>query len=167
MKRLILSAIAMAALASSAHKDAYILAYEDGITFNAGTDIEHFKQLRQRYTGKYLWVRREGHEYVVRDENTLLRARALFSGQSALAPEQVAVAREETALDRGQDRLENAPDTAENRRRRGEIRAKLKDVERREEALDRREDELETAAERELWQVVDTAIRVGVAKLIR
>src|SRR5437870_1537368 len=144
-----------------------MLAYEEGVTFSAGTDMEHFKQLRQRYTGKYLWVRREGHEYVVRDENTLLRARALFSGQSALAPEQVAVAREEAALGREQDRLENTPDTAENRRRRGEIRAKLKDVARREEALDRRQEELERATERELWEVVATAIRTGAARLVR
>src|SRR5438132_1568800 len=160
MKRLLLIAAALASLASSnPRKDAYILAYEPNVTFNAGTDISYFKTLRQRYPGKVLWVRRNGREYLVRDETFLMRARALFTPQAALAPEHAAVAREEAALDREEESLDNAPKTAATERRLVEIRAKQKDVERREEALDRREEEIERAAERDLWELVDTAIR--------
>ena len=167
MKRLMLIAAALTMLASKSNKDAYILAYDENVTFNAGTDFSYFKTLRERYPGKVLWVRRNGREYVVRDETLLLRARALFAPQAALAPEQVAVAREETQLDREEDRLDDAPKTAENERRLSEIRARQKDIARREKALDEREEEVERAAERELWGLVDGAIRTGAAKPVR
>ncbi|MEK6373942.1 MAG: hypothetical protein AABO58_14745 [Acidobacteriota bacterium] len=168
MKRLLLIAVALTMLASSKpRRDGYILAYEDNMTFSGGVDFSFFKTLRERHPGKVLWVRRNGREYVVRDETLIMRARALFAPQGALAGEQVAIAREEAALDREEERLEDAAKTPENRRRLDELRAKQAKLAEREQALDEREEELERAAERELWTLVDAAIRSGAAKSAR
>jgi hypothetical protein len=166
MKRLLLVAVALTMLASSTpRRDGYILApSDDTLTFSGGVDMSSFETLRERYPGKMLWVRRNGREYVIRDETLLLRAQALFAPPAALAPEQLAVEREEEALDREEERLEDAAKTAENRRRLDEVRAKQKKVAEREKALDEREEELERIAERELWVMVDAAIRSGAAK---
>jgi hypothetical protein len=169
MKRLLLVAVALTMLASSKSRmDGYILAADgDNITFSGGVDMSSFETLHDRYPGKMLWVRRHGREYVVRDETLLMRARALFAPQAALAPEQRAIGREEAALDREEERLDDAPNTAENRRRLDDIHARQAKVAEREKALDEREEELERAAERELWQLVDAAIRSGAAKSAR
>ena len=167
MKRLMLIAAALAMLASKSSRDAYILAYEEDVTFSGGTSISYFETLRERYPGKVLWVRRHGREFVLRDETLILRARALFAPQAALAPEQAAVAREEAQLDREEDRLDDAPKTAEKEQRLSEIRARQKDVARRERALDQREEEIERASERDLWVLVDGAIIAGTAKAVR
>ena len=169
MKRLLLIAVALTTLASSKPtKDAYILAVNGGnVTFSGNFDFSYFKTFRERYPGKVLFVRRYGREYVIRDETLLMRAQALFAPQAALAPEQAAIGREEAALDREEDSLDDAPNTAENRRRLDDIHAKQAKVAEREKALDEREEELERAAERELWVMVDAAIRSGVAKSAR
>ena len=166
MKRLLLIAVALAMLATSkSRRDGYILApSSDNLTFSGGIDMSSFETLRERYPGKLLWVRRDGREYIIRDETLLMRAQALFAPPAALAPEQAAIAREEAALDREEERLDDAAKTAENRRRLDEVRARQKKVAEREKALDEREEELERIAERELWQLVDTAIRSGAAK---
>jgi len=169
MRRLLLIAVALTMLASSkSRRDGYILAPSgDNLTFSGGVDMSYFETLRERYPGKVLWVRRNGREYIIRDEKLIMRVHALFAPQAALAPEQMAIAREEEALDREEERLEDAAKTAENRRRLDDVRAKQAKLAEREQALDEREEELERAAERELWQVVDAAVRSGAAKSVR
>lgn len=173
MRRLLLVVVALAVaqtmLASSkSRRDGYILAPSgDNLTFSGGLDMSYFETLRERYPGKMLWVRRNGREYIIRDETLIMRVHALFAPQAALAPEQEAISREEEALDREEERLEDAAKTAENRRRLDEVRAKQAKVAEREQALDEREEELERIAERELWQLVDAAIRSGAAKSAR
>jgi DNA repair exonuclease SbcCD ATPase subunit len=166
VKRLLLLAVALTMLSSSkSRRDGYILAPSgDTLTFSGGVDMSHFETIRERYPGKVLWVRRNGREYIIRDEMLIMRVHALFAPQAALEPEQAAIGREEEALDREEERLEDAAKTAENRRRLDEVRAKQSKLAEREQALDEREEELERAAERQLWLLVDTAIRSGVAK---
>ena len=165
MTRMMMIAAAVAMLASSAHKDAYILATGDNNTFNMGTSIPEFNAQIKRFSGRHIWVRRAGHEYLIRDETTILRAEALFAPEGRLSPEQAAIGREEARLDKEADRLEDKDNrTAAEDRQLDELRVKLRDVERREKELDAKQEALEREAERGFWQLVDSAIRAGTAK---
>ena len=151
-------------LASSAHKDAYIIATDSHTTFNTGTGLAEFNALRKQHAGRSIWVRRGGREYLITDETVLLRAEALFAPEAALGSQQAAAGREEAQLDAEEERLEGGTRTAATGRRLSEIRARQRVVAQREKELDDKEEELERAAERAFWPLVDTAIRAGLAK---
>jgi DNA repair exonuclease SbcCD ATPase subunit len=130
-----------------------------------GASIHQLNAQMKRFSGRYIWVRRDGREYLIRDETTILRAEALFAPEARLSPEHEAIAREERRLDRDLDRLEDKDDrTAEENRELHELRVKSRDIERRERELDRRQEALEREAERGFWTLMDDAIRTGTAK---
>ena len=167
MKRLLLIAVASAALlAAKPHKDGYVLSAEEGISFSSGTSLEEWREIHTAHPGNMLWVRRNGRSYLIRDETTILRARALFGPQLALGPEQEAVSREESQLDHEADRLEDKEDarTPAEEKRLAELREKLRIIARREKELDEKEEALEREAERAFWPLIDSAIRAGTAK---
>ena len=167
MRRLLIVMAALSMLASSPRKDAYILSTGDNMTFNAATDLQEFLSLRKRINGRYIWVRRGGREYVIRDETTILRAEALFVPEGRLSPEQTALGREESKLDKEADRLEDKDSlTAAEERRLDELRARLRVVEERQNELDEKQEELERQEERAFWPLVDSAIRAGLAKAL-
>ena len=87
MKRLMLIVVAALMASKSPHKDAYVLAAGEGITFSGGTSVEEWKAIRQAYPGNLLWVRRNGRDYLIRDEATIRHARALFAGKRVRAGE--------------------------------------------------------------------------------
>lgn len=146
--------------------DSYVLAGdESNVTISGGT-VEDIVGVRNRYHGKFLWVRREGRTWLIEDPDWVDRATAFFAGERALAPEQAAVSREETELDREEERLEDRRDDA-SRARLEQVRRRQAEVSRREAELDRREEELEREAEGKLWLLIDDAIRRGVARPLR
>ena len=165
MKRLMLIAAAVALLGASSRKDAYIISIGHQTTIS-GTSVEQLVSVTKRLNGRYVWVRRSGREYLMTDEATLSRAQALFADATALAPEQEAVSREEERLDREADQLSDKDErlTAAEEKRLAELRDQLRDVSRRERELDRKQEALEREAERGLWELVDDAIRDGIAK---
>jgi hypothetical protein len=184
LRALLLAAGAVALLAS-APRDAYILSGpESRITFSTGAAIPQLRAMTARFGGDFLWARRHGNEYVIRDAALMQRARSFFVPVSALAPAQEAVGREEAKLDREEERLDAIADRvkdSEDRNRSAkddrsresalreteaklvEVREKQRDVSRRERELDQREEALEREAEQKLWQLVDDAIRSGAA----
>ncbi|HJW96113.1 MAG TPA: hypothetical protein VJ901_21070 [Thermoanaerobaculia bacterium] len=166
MKRLVLLTIAAVSLmGSSARRDAYIISSGDNNTYQAASSLDELQSVRKRVTGRYIWVRRDGREYVIRDEATMARVKTLFAPLSALHPEQKAISREEVRLDREADRLSDKEHlTSAERQRLRDLREQLRDVERREKALDDKEEALERDLERTFWDEMDSAIRGGVAK---
>jgi predicted RNase H-like nuclease (RuvC/YqgF family) len=166
MKRLMLLTVAAVALmGSSARRDAYIISTGDDNTFSISSSIDELKSVRTRMNGRYVWVRRDGHEYVIRDEKTIDRVETLFEPSHALAPEQEAISRAEEKLDHEADRLSDKSRlTLDERTRLRELHEQLRDVARREQELDARQEELERVAERAFWAEVDAAIRAGTAK---
>ena len=150
MKRLVLLAVAAAMLmGSSARRDAYIISAGDNLTYRSASSLDEFEVMQKRITGRYMWVRRGGQEYVIRDEATIARIEGLFASVDALRPEQKTVSDEERKLDReadelsDQDHLSRAEET-----RLSELRDRLRAISQRERELDRKEDELERVAER-------------------
>jgi hypothetical protein len=133
------------------------------VTISAGTTVEIVKSLRDRYSGRFPWVRTNGETWLIDDPDLLDRATSFFAEELALEPEQRAIAGEEAELDREEERLEDRHDAASEARL-DEIRRKQRDVSRREAELDQREDALERVAEEKLWSLVDDAIRRGVAR---
>lgn len=158
-------------------RDAYALHEGDTrITISGDTSLDSVRELNQTFSGDFLWVRRGGKEFLIRDEILLDRVRALFAPQRALGPEQATVAREEAALDHEEDDLDD--DVAQailpahrqdclRHTRLGEIHTRQEEISRRESELDRREEELDRQAEAALWPLVDDAIRDGLAVRLR
>ena len=165
MKRLLLVAAAVAMLGASSRKDSYIISIGHQTTIS-GSSVDQIVSVTKRFNGRYVWIRRGGREYLITDETMLSRAQALFAEEMALAPRQEAVSREESRLDREADQLEDKDErlTQVEEKRLTELREQLRDVERRERELDRKEQALEREAERGFWELVDDAIRDGVAK---
>jgi chromosome segregation ATPase len=152
MKRLLLLAIAVVALTgSSARRDAYIISTGDNLTYKAGSSLDEFEVMRKRISGRYLWTRRDGREYVIRDEATIRRVEAFFAPVEALAPEQKAVGREEAKLDKEADRLSDKDHLSPAEETRlSQLRERLRAISQRERELDDKEEELERQAERAL-----------------
>jgi hypothetical protein len=172
MNRLLgLALLATSLAATSAvarNRDAYILCsggrnvstlISSGINWPAD-----FKDSCSRFDGNFLWVRRDGRDYIVRDRDFLDRSTALFGPVKQLEPEQRRIAAEEAKLDEEADRLEDREDDSPAARDRlREIHRRQREVGDREREIDRREEALEREAERALWRMVDRAISSGVA----
>ena len=185
---LTLSASPLAPNAGAAPRDTYALSRGNFVSMDGS--IDRLEALRDEYGGggDFLWVRRGGSRYLVRDPKVLDEAVACFDRVSALEPEQMALERkqqaldrEEEALDRRQESLERASESGEDdedapapepgtaaeqrdiERRQSEIETRQRDLDTVERDLDRREDALEKEAEAALWKLVDRAIRDGAA----
>ena len=163
MKKLLPFVMLLALPSIASPREAYVLC--TGATEKIFTTmaIKPMVRLKKRYGCEFLWAERDGRGWLIRDEEFLEKADALFAPLNALKPEQHAVEQEERELDREEERLDDREDRASRERLR-EIHAKQHDVAARERALDEREEELERVAERQLWSMIDTAIRKGVAK---
>ena len=177
MKALLLAVGAVALLASSP-RDAYIPSGpESRISLSTGAEIRQIRAIQARFGGDFLWVRRHGNAYLIRDAVLVQRAHSFFVPVSALSSAQEAVGREEAKLDHEEERLEAIADrvkdtedraryakddrSAESRLR--ETEAKLVEVRAKQREVSQREEALEREAERKLWQLVDDAIRSGAA----
>lgn len=166
MKRLLLLTLAAVTLmGSSRHRDAYVISAGDNNTYKAGSSLDELQSVRKRLTGRYMWVRRDGREYVIRDENTLQQIDTVFEPVRALEPEQRAANREEERLDHLVDRLDDQDHLSRAEREQlKELRAQLREASERENELDQKGEELEEKAEQQLWVAVDAAIRAGTAR---
>jgi hypothetical protein len=183
MKVLLLITAAVALLAS-APRDAFVLSSPGSqVTCSTVADLSNFQSLQARFGDDFLWVRRHGKSYVIRDAALLQRTHSFFAGVSALAPAHEAINREEAKIDREEERLDEIADRAsdsedrrasaksvpsaeelrEVRARLEEVRARQRAVSERERELDQREEVLEREAERNMWRLVDDAIRSGAA----
>lgn len=109
------SASAGAASDGPKTRDSYVLSRGHSASVNGS--IEQLDALRTRYPGDFLWVRRSGAPYLIRDAKFLEQAAALFDTLRELEPEQDALehrqeqlSREEESLDREQERLDMESD---------------------------------------------------------
>jgi beta-lactamase regulating signal transducer with metallopeptidase domain len=148
--------------------DAYILRAGHSDVSRSSTTVEELVRVRKRLDeeGPYLWFRTGSREYLIRDEEVLRQADLLWADIDALKPEQRAVSDEERELDHRIDAIEDRNVTASA----GELeqlRERDRVVSRRERELDQREEALEKVAEAKLRDLVDDAIRSGVARRLR
>lgn len=160
-------------------RDTYVL--NRGSSSSVSGTLEDLGTLRSRYPGDFLWFRRTGTAYVIRDPRLLEDAAAFFEPLRALEPEQSALARREAALDRedekndreeeaieAEDEARPSPELDRRRRalddRRRDLSRRQRELAKEERALDRRENALEETAERGLWKLLDQAVTSGAAR---
>ena len=160
-------------------RDAYVLSMHRTMTsMNIPTDT--LGDLKEAYGSDFLWFRRHGKTYVVRDRSTLQQAVDMFAPLRALDPEHESISRrerrvdrQEEALDREKDRISATPRRArtiededrlqELSDRLAAVKDELRDVEDQERALDRRCDAMEREIETKLWSLIDGWIAGGKA----
>jgi hypothetical protein len=172
MKRSLSFAVLFVLIAAAAEaRDSYVLHFGKGNSTTISGSLEDFTEAKGTLTGDYLWVRHDGRRYVITDRAKLAEAWDYFAPERALRPQQQEIERETRKLERESDELEDAQEdrelTARDRARLDELHARERELGRREQALDEREEELDRAAERKLWQMVDRAIRDGIARMMR
>ena len=178
-------------LVSDRAGDAYVLS-RGGHWSSTNESLEALRAVQRRFSGEFLWVRRAGKEYLIRDHRTLEEAQSLFAPlreldpeRAALRPRQSRLESEQTKLDREQEKLEREldrlTDDSEARgeeatrgrleRRQRELESKMRALEGEERELDaversidEREDDLERKAEAELWRLIDRALARGLGR---
>jgi len=171
MKRFLSFAVLFVLLAAAAEaRDSYVLHFGAGHSTTISGSLEDFNEVKGTLSGDYLWIRHEGRRYVITDRAKLAEAWEYFAPQRALGPQQREIERETRKLERESDALEDIDDrrlTDRERDRLDELHAQERELSRREQALDEREEELDRVAERNLWQMVERAIRDGSARSVR
>lgn len=61
-------------------------------------DVEHATSLRDKIKGDYIWFQHDEKNYVIRDQATVLRAKALFKAEEELGQKQEALGKQQEAL---------------------------------------------------------------------
>ncbi|MGH9315534.1 MAG: hypothetical protein ACRD1P_00260 [Thermoanaerobaculia bacterium] len=178
-------------LVSDRAGDAYVLS-RGGHWSSTNESLEALRGVQRRFSGEFLWVRRAGKEYLIRDRRIIDEAQSLFAPlrrldperaaleprQSRLESEQAALDREQEKLERELDRLTDDPEARDEEsarrrleRRQRELESKMHALEQEERELgaversiDEREDALEKKAEGELWGLIDRALARGLGR---
>jgi hypothetical protein len=166
---LLLAVLALTTAAAWRRGDAYVLhvGKTDVTMTSSHVSIENVVALRHRLGNEpYLWVRIGGREYLIRDDAFLREAAAMWVPVQALEPEQHQIGDEERRLDKRIDAIEDgkakrAPGELE------ELRERYRVVERRQRELDQRSEAMEKVIEAKLRDMVDDAIRNGLAQTLR
>ena len=78
----------------------------NGFTMSgSGEDARHAERLKQRIPGDFIWFERDEKSYIIRDQATVDRARALWAPQEELGKKQAALGKQQEALGRQQEEL--------------------------------------------------------------
>jgi beta-lactamase regulating signal transducer with metallopeptidase domain len=108
---------AHAAKKSSNH-GSYSYGYDDNLRFaivsgkndsmtmsGMNEDWEQFGELKKKIQGDFIWFRRDGKSYVIRDQATIDRAKAFWAPQEELGKKQEELGRQQEALGKQQEEL--------------------------------------------------------------
>ena len=71
----------------------------------SGEDARHVEKLKKRIPGDFIWFERDEKSYIIRDQATVDRARALWAPQEELGKKQEALGKQQEALGRQQEQL--------------------------------------------------------------
>jgi phage shock protein A len=140
---------------------------------------------RDAYGSDFMWFKKDGREYLIRDAVTLDRLDRLFEPARAYKPEAKRVKRELRPLERRESELDRQIDaltdrdegprltTAEEdrlrdlRRELAGVQRDLRTLEQQEEEIDRKRDALEADAERRMLPILEEAVRRRVATAVQ
>jgi hypothetical protein len=173
---------------SGAGRDSYSIVVR-GTWMSSNQSVPQMEAMIERFQGDYVWFRRHGKVYLVRDAARREEARQIFDGpdpeRESLERERRAFERREKELDREQNRLEEASDDMEDadadeegpaldeagRQRLDDMKAKhreiaseMRELEAKDRDLDRRADAIEKRDEAKFWVLADGWIADGTAQ---
>ncbi len=86
---------------SDRHADAYVLSCEHHV-FSTNASLEEVEVVNSGFSGDFLWGRRAGRQFVIRDARTIEEAQRLFDPVRQLDPEREALRRRQREKDWGQ-----------------------------------------------------------------
>jgi chromosome segregation ATPase len=182
MRRLPLFLIALAiavTAAASPRRDGYVFVPHSGNMISSNMDLDHALAIRHRFESRFLWIRHEGREYLIRDAATLDEIERLFEPSNIGRPELARLHEKirplehrESQLDREADAISDDDDRTERDEARlrdlhvqlRDVEAQLRVLERQQEEIEAKQDRAEEEAERKMIPVVERAIRSGAAK---
>ena len=82
----------------SGSSDSFTMSGMDG-------DGEHVQELKKTIPGDFIWFRRDGKSYIIRDRATVQRARTLWAPQTELGKQQEELGRQQEELGKQQEEL--------------------------------------------------------------
>jgi DNA repair exonuclease SbcCD ATPase subunit len=190
MRRIVFVSLLLLALtASGAGSFSYLYSRDGNSIISGNIDVDRLLQINKRFPAPFLWARIDGKQYLIRDKTTLARVTAAFRDVDALHVEHERIERRMRPVEQREEELEDEMDglsdalsdrddlsraeRARMERRLDELTAliepvqrQLRDLEREEEKLDQREEKLTAIAEREVQELVEDAIRRGLASRV-
>ena len=124
---------------------------DDSLTISGmGIDSEHVRDLKARIGRDFIWFRRDGKAYVIRDQATVQRALSFWAGHRELGAKQEELGRQQEELGRQQEALSGQMD---------QERVTLPDLSKDLERLQARLKELGSGATQE--QIGDLQSQIG------
>lgn len=181
----------LALSASAAGPSNFPYIYKSGSTthMRSSDNIEKMVKLSKRWSGDFIWLRKDGQQWLIRDAAVLATVRAAFAGMHALEPRLRAAEERrhpyehkmeavEKRMDRISDQLGDDDTLTAATRRSLETRLRALEVEfesierdargieREAEALEDEMERLEEIAERKFEQLVLRAVAQGRAERV-
>jgi len=141
--------------------------------------LESILRVAKKWEGPFIWMRRaDGRAYLIRDAAAMAEAHAAFRELDALHPKHEEIAKRLRPLEKRAEEIEEQmdaisdseePDEAKLReleRKFRPLEQQARVVEREMEELEEKMDAIEKIAEKRLFDIVDRAIRRGVAQRV-
>jgi chromosome segregation ATPase len=165
--------VAGIALAGSPDRFAYVYKRGGGDSImRMNGSLESFQRIAERWSGEYIWVSRNGKEWLIRDAAVLASARAAFKDMEALEPAVRAaeerlrpIEQKAEAIEERMERIEDDPsrenDLRAYERQLSAIEGELRTAEAAVERLDRELERREEIAEAKFEKLVIRAIEAG------
>lgn len=183
-KLLLLLLVVLAASMLGADQFSYIYKRGEHTHIRSSADIESMVALSKRWSGEFIWVKRGGRAYLIRDAAVLAEVRTAFAdlhaheptlraAEERLRPVERKMERIEERMDRISDRLGDDDDL--DRATRADLQKQLRQLElefdaiegpyrsaeRETERMEREHDRLEEIAEKRFEKIVVRAIESG------
>lgn len=168
--------------------DAYVLT-KNYVSYSTNATGDDILNLNQVFGGNYLWVRRAGKEFVIRDAHAIKDANRLFAALDEMQPEQAALQEERVQLEKDEESLESEREEVETRLqgieggdkssgarmalenqladiavRRSALVERASDLEMRVSAFQTRVKSIGLQIETSLWSLVDSALVSGLGE---
>ena len=182
----ILSTVVFALSATAGDRFSYIFKRGDRQQMRVNGPIDSAIRFAKKWDGDYIWVKQDGREYLIRDAAVLAQASEAMRELDAFEPTMRDAERKmkpfEDRLEEIEDRADQLSDQLDDEdlldSQRDAIEASLHEVEaqmrkveermhgleEQMEDLERQMDAREEEAERKLEQIIEKAIRNGIAK---
>lgn len=185
MRRSLVVLAALFMLASSKHRDTFVLTF-DNMTMTHGTaGATDVHVLAKRYGDRFAYFTRGSRSYVIRDEDTISRLQSLYAAQIRLGQKQAELGSKQAALglrqaDLGSEQarvgMEQASTSSSSSRyqrlvdRQNELARKQNELSEQQNKLSdqqnemgRQQNELQAEADRRADEVLERAVRTGIA----
>jgi chromosome segregation ATPase len=169
--------VAAVALAGTPDRFAYVYKRGDSTMMRINGSLENYQRIAKRWSGEYIWVNRNGRQFLIRDAAVLAAARGAFTELEKLEPALRAAEEKLRPIEKQAEAIEDRIEDLEDNER---LEAKLREAERQLQAMegqlqaaereveriDEQMERLEEIAEKKFEAIVLRAIDAGKAQRV-